>query len=351
MHKDITEILQYAIMAPSGDNSQPWRFRIREDAVEVFNIPDKDNPYLNYRQSGSYVAHGALIENMCIAALNFGYESDVRLFPKSDIGDCVASISFREASPKDGLFEYISVRHTNRKPYQERPLTQDESVYLESSTADLSFGEVLFIEDKRRKEAAARGGSVAEVVILENRMLHEYLFKDIVWSIKDERRLKSGLYIATMEFNTLQTFLFKSARYWPIMKLGMAVRFPYFIAHEDAKLYSTGAAMGLITIPDASRESYIRAGRLMQRVWLKASKLHLAFQPITATLFFAQRILANDAEELTMRHRDLLTRSYRDICDAFGVSDKIPAVMFRVGHAEPASARCSRIGPDAKLIP
>lgn len=63
--EDIKKILEAAVQAPSGDNSQPWRFEIRDrdGEIRIFNIPERDKSLYNYGQMASCVAHGALIEN------------------------------------------------------------------------------------------------------------------------------------------------------------------------------------------------------------------------------------------------------------------------------------------------
>ena len=108
----IKEILNIAVWAPSGDNSQPWRFEVRNEKLYIFNIPDRDNPILNFKQSGSYVAHGGLIENISIASPHFGYSANVSLFPDAQNKDLVASVSFENTDKKDHpLFNYIK-QHT-----------------------------------------------------------------------------------------------------------------------------------------------------------------------------------------------------------------------------------------------
>ena len=62
----IEEILNLAVWAPSGDNCQPWRFEATDNKINIFNVPHKDQALYNFRQSGSLVAHGALVENILI---------------------------------------------------------------------------------------------------------------------------------------------------------------------------------------------------------------------------------------------------------------------------------------------
>ena len=70
------KILDIAVHAPSGDNSQPWRFKFDQNSILLFNLEDRDPTLYNFRQRGSYFAHGAIIENIIIVAGTLGYRGD-----------------------------------------------------------------------------------------------------------------------------------------------------------------------------------------------------------------------------------------------------------------------------------
>ena len=70
MDPRIKTVLEYAIMAPSGDNCQPWKFSVEEMHVKLFNDPDRDHSLYNLDQRASLVAHGAFLENLRLAALS-----------------------------------------------------------------------------------------------------------------------------------------------------------------------------------------------------------------------------------------------------------------------------------------
>src|SRR3989338_7157800 len=93
----LREIIRLGVYAPSGDNSQPWRFYIRGNSIDIFNLPEKDNPYYNFRQNGSLVAHGGLIENIIIASSSMGVGPDINLFPDKDKKDLVATLVFEHS--------------------------------------------------------------------------------------------------------------------------------------------------------------------------------------------------------------------------------------------------------------
>jgi len=95
MNKEIiNKILEAAVRAPSGDNVQPWEFKVSEGytRIDLYNLPEKDNSYYNYNQLASYIAHGAVIENIAIASGHLGYKAEINLFPDDGRLNLVASI-------------------------------------------------------------------------------------------------------------------------------------------------------------------------------------------------------------------------------------------------------------------
>jgi len=349
MDKKIKEILKYAVMAPSGDNSQPWRFVLQSGILRIYNLPGKDNPYLNFKQSGSLIAHGALIKNIEIASSSFNLVPLIKLLPSKEDLNLVAEVSFKESGAvltEDVLFKFIPVRSTNRRPYDFKELSDKDKVLL--NEAGVFDDTVLrFITDTEKIKKAARAGSNAEIIILENKLLHSLLFKDVMWSKKQENKEKHGLYIKTMEFNPIQKFLFRLASNKRLMRLAVKIKFPHFIAKEDAFLYSSGSTMGLLSTKKASLENFIKLGMKMQYIWVKATSLGLSFQPITATLFLGFKLRNNPNDsELSLEHKKMSLSSYKDIFSAFDINqEEIPLMMFRIGYAKTPSARSSRKDP------
>ena len=84
--EEIETILTYGVMAPSGENCQPWKFIINDSTVSIILLPKADQSIYNTNQKGSYIAHGALIENIVLYAQHVGILAEVLLFPADEAG-------------------------------------------------------------------------------------------------------------------------------------------------------------------------------------------------------------------------------------------------------------------------
>lgn len=350
MKGTIQKILELAVYAPSGDNSQPWRFEVQENKIKIFNLPEKDNPILNVRQRGSYIAHGALMENISIIAPHFGYRAEIEIFPDGNLKDITAAVTLQESVRRDDpLFSYISTRVTNRKYYQKRFLSDNEKSQLLEAANAVEGGKLKFVEDEENKRLLGETLSMAEKVSLETRPLHKLFFDDIVWSKKEEKEKQSGLYLKTLELPFPVQLLFRLIRYWPIMKIFNLIGFPKLAAKGNAVLYSSSSAIGIITA-EGSDKSFINAGRIMQRVWLTSTKLGLNFQPVTGIIFLKQRVDEGDGQELfSPENLKIINEAYEKIKSVFEINKGIAAMLFRIGDGGEPSARSSKKPPEIFL--
>lgn len=69
-------MVEYAIKAPSGHNTQPWLFRINENNIEIHPNFDRALPVVDFDNRELFTAWDAL-ENLCITALEKCYDYDV----------------------------------------------------------------------------------------------------------------------------------------------------------------------------------------------------------------------------------------------------------------------------------
>ncbi len=116
-------LLQYAILAPSSHNSQPWKFNVSEDKISIYADETRWLSVADRDQRELYISLGCALENLVVAAEHFGYICNVTYFPGQQ--DLVAELRLKSSSqlPTDAnsfLFPAITSRQTNRHPYEDR---------------------------------------------------------------------------------------------------------------------------------------------------------------------------------------------------------------------------------------
>lgn len=127
-HEERMELLlRYAVLAPSGHNTQPWSFRIVPEGIEVYADYSRRLPVADPMDRELLLSIGAAIMNLRVAAAHFGYESTVLYDSEADgENEPVAEVALRETcAPNErlaALFASIPKRHTNRTEFDSREI-------------------------------------------------------------------------------------------------------------------------------------------------------------------------------------------------------------------------------------
>ena len=117
------------------------------------------------------------------------------------------------------------------------------------------------------------------------------------------------------------------------------------IAKGNAKIYASTPVMGAIIVHDRD-EDFITAGRLMERLWLKATSWGLSFHVITGVLFFHQVIQSGKKDQFSEEQIRIIENAYQNTTGIFGVKDKLVTIMFRMGEDGEPSARSIKKVPE-----
>ena len=348
MNKDIIkEVLNTAVYAPSGENSQPWRFEVKDNVIYQYNLPDKDNPIYNYRQRGSYFAHGALLQNIILLFKARGYDVDFSLLPNGGKDNLVAKIILKEAEKvESSLVNFIKKRITNRKKYKNTPLTDEQKEKLKAIAGEFHEVSLLIVEKEEDKRKLSGVFSNNDRIMLENKSLHDSVFHNICWNEAEEKSKKCGLYVKTMELAPPQFMIFKLLKNWKVAEVFKKMGMTKFIAKENAKIYATGAAY-LSFLVDNEDISFIKAGMLVQKIWLQIIKWGLSAHPLAALPYLYARVSTNSLDGFFVEHIDLIKDSYKILKDLYKISDsKSIAMTLRVGKSDAPSGTSSRLEPE-----
>src|SRR5688572_2347769 len=70
-------LVRFAVLAPSGHNSQPWKFLVAPGKVSVAPDMDRALPESDRDHRQLYLSVGCALENLCAAAEWYGYRITV----------------------------------------------------------------------------------------------------------------------------------------------------------------------------------------------------------------------------------------------------------------------------------
>ena len=119
-------LLGYAILAPSKHNTQPWRFRIDGDAVDLFADRSRALPVVDPDGRGLVMSCGAALGHLRVAVRYVGYEGIVERFPNANDPDLLARLRLGRGhdptADDDRLFDAIPRRRSNRHAFDDRPV-------------------------------------------------------------------------------------------------------------------------------------------------------------------------------------------------------------------------------------
>lgn len=330
----IKKIIEAGNHAPSGGNSQPWKFIVKNNVIQIIALPENDHRILNFKNRGTYIAHGALIENIDITSRALGYEPKFELFPKTNVSTSVTFYPLNGTREVD-LYSYIFQRHSNRKSFKTEPLSQKEKEYIFQDVNKFPQCELSVVEGEDIHRVA-ENVAFDTVINLQNQLLHKLLFQEIIWK-EEEQKYRSGLYVKTMEVTPPKAFVFGLLKHWKIAQLFNKLKIPQKIHTESTKTMSSSGLFGAIVVSNDDK-SFIHAGRLMENIWLRTAKLGLGFHLITGVVFYWQQINLGDNKIFSVEERNIINRAYENLSEIFKVKNRIIALTFRIGKADKPSA-------------
>ncbi len=129
MKTDFIQIASYASKAPSGHNTQPWKFHITDSTITVLPNLDVALPVVDRNNRELFISLGCAVENLCIAASYFGYTTHII---ECSIEAIILELTKNALTIEDSLFHQIEKRQTNRNIYNGNKISDGILQQLES---------------------------------------------------------------------------------------------------------------------------------------------------------------------------------------------------------------------------
>jgi molybdopterin/thiamine biosynthesis adenylyltransferase len=337
--EQIRALVAHGSLAPSGGNSQPWRFRWDGRSLACLVDPAR----AVFDANASYLAVGAAIENITLAAGGMGLACDVRSFPEGP-GELVASIQFSptgDGTP-DPLLDQVRLRVTNRRDGSRQPISASDEQALRAAVQQRS-GELQLVSDLAAMEVIGGVLAVSDRLRYLCQRLHGELVREIRWSPAEVVATRDGVDIETLELTPTDRAGLRVTSSWPVMRLVGELGGGRALEKASRRSMRASCAVGLLTTPGDSPMSFAVAGRATQRLWLEATARGFAFQPVTALTYLFASANRGDSKGLdapALAELEQIRRRYLEVFSVLpGWSEPM---LFRLTRASAPTARALR---------
>jgi hypothetical protein len=337
-------LLAAAGRAPSGDNTQPWRFlAVREGAgwsVAVDVAAERDGSPMDAGGRMSRIACGAAVENLVWAAAAIGLDASVTTGAGSSAA--IVRIQPGRGAPEPSRMEAIEQRVTNRRPYARAVVPQLALEELRSATPAGAGVATLWIFDAARIEQLADLVAGADRIMFGAAPIRRAIIGRIRFDAPANAPVESGLSLGSLEATSVDRLAMRSLFAAPdriARPLGVARA----LAAKARRLVASSAGVCLVLAGDDEPTTDVSVGRAAERAWLALTGAGFTAQPMTS-LAVLDSLLTHGSSILhkaDLRRAGALRDDARRILRELG-SKRIAFVM-RVGMAPPPSGRTGRL--------
>lgn len=297
------EMVRYATLAPSGHNTQCWRFRIENRSIAILPDRSRRTPVVDPDDHHLFVSLGCAAENLVQAARTFGFMGDAEFDPAS--GGTVAVALERTKAEESPLFKAIPHRQCTRTDFDGKRLDSGELRLLEAAGTGNGVAVVLLTE----REAMER---VLDYVVQGNTMqINNPAF---VSELESWIRFSDGEAIRTGDGLNARSTGSPPAPRW----LGRLLFRAFFRVKPENDMYarhirsSAGIAVFVSNVGD--KEHWVEAGRCYERFALQATALGIR-----------NALVNQPVEEAGLRP---------EFARALGLGDRRPDLVVRFGRGK-----------------
>ncbi len=343
----IEQIIASARWAPSGDNTQPWRFEVIDaDRFRVHGSDTRDWCVYDLEGHASQLAVGALLETVALAASRVGHAASFTVDAQAPDTHPIIEVALRSAPDEqpDPLGNYIERRVTQRRPFSSRPLADADRQALESA---LPAGyQVLWLAGSRNRWRMALLLFHNAHIRLTIREAFEVHRRIIEWdaTTSEDRIPDRALGLDAL---TVKTMRWAMQSWERVQFMNRWLAGTWLPRVQMDLLPGLGCAAHFVLIAERPPEGIaarLDAGRAMQRFWLACAGRGLQFQPAQTPLIFsdyARRGIRFSTDERALRAAE---RVRGRLVGLIGEENLVNAVYAgRVGYGKEPSARSVRL--------
>ena len=301
-------LIHYATLAANGHNTQPWKFTIQEDGIEIRPDPARRLPVVDPDNRELWISLGCALENLLIAARANGLSPEVTYPDAADLIRVRLISGARQSSP---LFDAILLRQNTRSEYNGQSIKQADFDKIQALTLEpgISLRFATGPSDLETVLAYVNQGNLSQYA--NQAFLNELIFW-LRFNKKETLASLDGLYTRCSGNPEVPRWL---------GKIFVSGGTPQQQADLDAKKMRSSAGAVVVASERDDKTAWVRTGQVYERLALQMTALNIR------SAFLNQPI-----EVAPIRSQ---------FQNAIGLGSSLPQLLLRFGYGEalPRSVR------------
>lgn len=260
-------LLNYAILAPSTFNTQPWLFLVKKNKITIYpdlsrhlKTSDKNNMLL-------YISLGCALKNLETAASAFGFKTRKNFINNAKSTVIKVSLTKRDKKISKPPLRSIRKRLTNRSPYLSKAIPGSLLKNI-SSIARKEGLSTFIVTNKTVKEKIMELVKEGDYTLWNNPKFKEEHLKWIRHNLTTKHdgmpAFSAGIPLILSFF---AEFAIKNLNYAKIQ------------SSKNKSLLSTTPYFGFILSEKHDQETWVKVGEVLEEIWLNATSLGVSLAP------------------------------------------------------------------------
>lgn len=295
-------LCSYGHLAPSSHNTQPWKFIIDGNHIQIHADLTHRLPAADPTNKELFISTGCTIPNIEIAARHFGFIPNTTILPNHKNPNHIATIecvaSNTKPSNQANLFPYITRRLTNRSMYQKGKTLPKSIVHQLQSIPQHSIELELYQKDLLKPLAKITYDSMKAA--LSNQAFRDELSH---WVRHNWTKQGDGLPANTLGMPDAMSVMITTLVKSPMMAITTA--------ELEERMINSSSAVGILYAPQEEKRHWINAGRTFTLLSLICVKHKLGIAPLSGAI------------EIQSARQKLLRLLHET---------RVPMMFFRIGY-------------------
>ncbi len=264
--QQLLKLINLAAQAPSGHNTQPWKFILNNDEVVIAPDFSRALPHADADNHALYISLGCAMENFCIAATQYGYDTQISYPVKGKANTIRIKLSKSQAPQDSRWFGMITKRQVSRGKYQPQPLSENliKKLQQELCTDDV---QLLFFNGPEQKAKLTPFINRGIEKQYKNKAFKQELSHWMRFSEKAALKSGDGLWASSLGLPSMPA------------GIGKFVVSHFVSAKSEKKrvasLVEHSGALALLVATSDTALNWIALGRVFQRFGLETTRLGL----------------------------------------------------------------------------